>query len=411
MSKLKFSFCLLLLASAALTYFGFQSQVFYSLEYDSEIFDDLSGRNNRVFLKDGEILRNVEYYQDNVTRRQASTLNADGSTTEYRYWPSGNLREAISHYPESGSSSTRKKVQRHATFLEDGLTYASDYEYTSSGALMSSTLLGKSGESSTRLRYAQNGAVKQKEEFILRQTLPLATWFRISSRTFHANGNLAESTEAVGIFGYETKRFGADGRLLFISGLSEYGTEYKESWFFDDGKTARRKVFQSSAGTNVKTFTKSGVLVEERAWYGPVGEGMMNVKSFDSNTGRQLLEQIFMYIGGEYLPYGYTVFEDGVKTLNVLLFFNSPNDVQTVTVYHSGVGDNGEHTTVVYDKNGNVTREFRAAAGGGKKIWLHEYKSSEKVRRDLPTINPDWFALLPFELPPKLIKYDSTPYR
>ncbi len=410
MSKRSLALCSLLLFAVTVSIFVACSQAGFLSRHETDVYDDLEGRDNRVFLHEDENIRTVEYYADKVTRRHATAIDTNGSTTEFWYWPSGNLKEAITYFPESGSDKGGKKIRRHAKLLKDGITYATDFEFSLDGSMLKSTVLEKSGDRSTRRNYFKNGSVKQEELFSLRPTTPLATWYRLSSLSFHTNGTLSESIEALGIFGSDTKRYDDNGRLLFTSQLSDYATQYRESWFFEDGKTVKRKVFQSSAGTNVKTYASNGILLEERAWYGTVGEGMMNVKFYDSIDGKQVLEQTFMFIGGQYQPYSFTVFEDGAKTLYLLLFSGTPNNIQVATQYHSRFGENGEHTTIVYDKNGYVTREFRNA-GGGKKIWLHEYKSSDKVKRDPPVIMPEWTLLRPYISPPKFVKYDPSPYR
>ncbi len=224
MSMRTFVLCSLIFITAALTSIGFNTHADSLFVDDAKVFDKLSGRNHRVFIKDGEILRNVEYYEDQITRRHATTFGIDGSKTEFWYWPSGNLKEAVTYFPENDSNKN-KRVMRRATLLEDGITYATNLEYNQDGTLSTSTVLEQSQDRSTRRRYFENGSIKQEEVFAIRQTTPLATWYRLSSRTFHANTNLAESIEVVGIFGYQTQRFAEDGRTLFVSELSEYGTE------------------------------------------------------------------------------------------------------------------------------------------------------------------------------------------
>lgn len=409
MSMRTFVLCSLIFITAALTAIGFKTHADSLFVDDAKVFDKLSGRNHRVFIKDGEILRNVEYYEDQITRRHATTFGIDGSKTEFWYWPSGNLKEAVTYFPENDSNKN-KRVMRRATLLEDGITYATNLEYNQDGTLSTSTVLEQSQDRSTRRRYFENGSVKQEEVFAIRQTTPLATWYRLSSRTFHANTNLAESIEVVGIFGYQTQRFAEDGRTLFVSELSEYGTEYQESWLFDDGKTVRRKVFQSSAGTNAKTFALNGNLIEERAWHGPVGEGMMNVKSFDPTTGKKLLEQLFTHTGISYEPYSFTVYKDGAKALYVLFFLGTQNQIMRYTIYHSQNGDRGELYTVSFNREGSVTQEFRRNSAY-KHDWERKYKAIEKVKRELPVLDSNWHRMRPYEMPPKIVKFEASPYR
>lgn len=409
MSKKTFVLCSLIFLAAAIPFIGFKTDENSLFVHDDSIFDKLSGRDHRVFIKDGEILRNVEYYEDKITRRHATTFGIDGRETEFWYWPSGNLKEAVTYFPGKDSNKN-KLVMRRATLLEDGITYATDLEYNRDGTLSTSTTLEQSQDRSTRRRFFKNGKIKQEEVFALSRTTPLATWYRLSSHKFHTNNKLAESIEAVGLFGYQTKRFAEDGRTLFVSELSEYGTEYKESWFFDDGKTVRRKVIQSSAGTNVKTFAANGNLVEERAWNGPVGEGMMSVKSFDPTTGNKLLEQLFTHTGNKYEPYSFTVYKNGAKALYVLLFLGSQNQVMRYTIYHSHNGDRGELITVSFNREGFVVQEFRKNSDD-KQDWDRNYKAIDKIKRELPTLDSAWLTMRIYELPPKIVKFEASPYR
>lgn len=400
----------LLLSAASLAIIGTCNWEEIWPKQETEIYDELSGRNNRIFLKDGEWIRNVEYFEDNITRRHATIINTDSSLTEFWYWPSGNLKEAITYFPENASGKGQRKVRRHATLLEDGITYATDFEYNLSGSVSTSTNLEKSGERATRRHFAANGKLTKEELFTKRPTTPIATWYRLSSCTFHSNGNLFESFEAVGFFGYAIKRFSADNHLLFTSQLSDYATEYQEKWFFDDGKSPKREVFQDTAGTKVRIYHPNGTRLEERAWHGPVQGGMMNIKSFDPVNGNQLLEQEFMQVGAKYLPYRFTVFKANVKSLYILLYLDNPTRVQVATQYHSQIDDSGERTKTFYDKDGYVIREFRETRTGEKR-WLHEYKSSDKVKREPTAFNPEWIALRPYEMPPEIVKFEPSPYR
>lgn len=400
----------LLLSAASLAIIETSIWEEISPRQESEIYDELSGRDNRIFLKDGELIRDVEYFEDKITRRHATVINTDSSLTEFWYWPSGNLKEAITYFPENASDKGPRQIQRHATLLEDGITYATDFEYNRSGLISTSTILDKTKELATRRQFAANGKLTKEELFTKRPTTPFETWYRLSSRTFHANENLFESFEAVGFFGYEIKRFSADNRLLFASQLSDYATEYRENWFFVDGKSLRREVFQNSEGTNVKTYAPKGTLLEERAWHGPVQGGMMNIKSFDPVNGNLILEQLFMQVGGKYLPYSFTVFKEDVKSLYVLLYLDGRNSVQSTTEYHSKLGDSGAHTTTFYDKDGYLIDQ-RREADNGTTFWLHNYKSSDKVKSEPPALNPEWIALRPYEMPPKIVKFEPSPYR
>ena len=409
MSKKTFVLCSLIFLAAAIPFIGLKTNKDTLFVHDDSVFDELSGRDHRVFIKDGEILRNVEYYDDQITRRHATTFGIDGSETEFWYWPSGNLKEAITYFPEDDSNKN-KLVMRRATLLEDGITYATDLEYNRDGTLSTSTTLEQSQDRSTRRRFFKNGKIKQEEVFALSRTTPLATWYRLSSHKFHTNNKLAESIEAVGLFGYQTKRFAEDGRTLFVSELSEYGTEYKESWFFDDGKTARRKVVQNSAGTSVSTFASNGNLVEERLWNGPVGEGMMSVKSFDPTTGKRVLEQLFTHTGVNYEPYSFTVYKEGAKALYVIFFLGTQNQVMRYTIYHSQNGDRGELYTVSFNREGSVTQEFRKNSVD-KQDFDRKYKAIEKVKRELPALDSAWHTMRIYELPPKIVKFEASPYR
>jgi len=409
MSKKTFVLCSLIFIAAALPFIGLKTNKDTLFVHDDSVFDELSGRDHRIFIKEGEILRNVEYYDDKITRRHATKLGIDGSETEFWYWPSGNLKEAVTYFPGIDSNGN-KRIMRRATLLEDGITYATDLEYNRDGTLSTSTTLEQSQDRSTRRRFFENGQIKQEEVFALSQTTPLATWYRLSSHKFHTNNKLAESIEAVGLFGYQTKRFAEDGRTLFVSELSEYGTEYKESWLFDDGKTVRRKVFQSSAGTNVKTFAPNGTLIEERAWHGPVGEGMMDVKIYDPTTGKRLLEQLFTHTGVNYEPYSFTVYKDGAKALYVLFFLGTQNQVMRYTIYHSQHGDRGELYTVSFNREGSVTQEFRKNSVD-KQDFDRKYQAIEKVKRELPALDSAWHTMRIYELPPKIVKFEASPYR
>lgn len=379
---------------------------------DSKVFDELKGRDNRVFLMDNEIIRVVEYHSDRISRRHATAHSTNGETTEFWYWPSGKLKEAVTFYSDVQTGKSAKKIRRKATFLKDGVTYATDFEYRVDGTMHTSTVLNQSGDHSTRSRFFEDGKVKQEELFVLRPTLPLATWYRLSSRLFHANGTLAQSFDASGLFGAIEARYDLQGRLLFTSQLSDYATDYTESWFFQDGKTLKRKVTQSTGGTNLKTFSQEGILLEERFWYGNVGEGMMKVKTFDPTSGIQLLEQLFTFdsIQRQYRPYSFSVFENGKKSLYALLFLGTPDKVKTFTRYFSDKGDLGERTTIVFDREGFVESEFRHD-GTGKVVKKTEYKQGDKVQRALPPLNPEWLLMRDYTIPPKIVKFEPSPYR
>lgn len=340
-------------------------------------------------LHDGEDLRNVEYYPDNVTPRRAVAYNKDGSESEYNYRPDGTLERAQTVLVDETGTRT---LIRKAEFLADGVTYKHDIEYFADGTRVRKELVLADANTQHRKYYHDNGAVYEDQVIVLDRK----GWKLSTESEYRADSSLVSTYQAFEYDSWERKFFDEKGALTMKQGVGRWGSEYTELTYLN-GTVAVREVIQNSSGTKLITRRPDGTIAEERQWYGPLTKAMMVVTIFDQNGKKDFYQSYYSR-------------DDGGYDLSTLTIY-APNGNNARTVYYEKDGkinetiynpeDSKKWMRRLYRANHTLSEEIDMETGKGK-VATRTFSEEDNIRFEIPERFVEFF---PFTLPDQVIEY------
>lgn len=348
----------------------------------------------RAELREGEELRVVQYYPDNLTPMHALAEHKDGKLSEYWYYESGRTKEAKTH---SAITDGERQLLRHALVAEDGATFLSDTEFAENGLPWKNTVLVD--ELTTRRTIYFPGTEQLNHD----QTLVKMRvgWVKTRDRIYNQNGLLASVFELLDDGSGKTSVYAENGSVEAIITKGPYGSKYAQAWLYPDGKTTRREVDQDRSGTTLNLYREDGSLETRLHWSGPVDKGGVLIHTMFDADGKKTLKQSFMFRDGKYHPWVISVFrEDGKDLRNIYYSNNSPVPTSD-TLYDENDPKARDRVLRNFDENGFLTKTktFRGGVSGAEEFFTPEDNIVVEV--------PDHYLVFPeYEAPEQVIPYN-----
>jgi antitoxin component YwqK of YwqJK toxin-antitoxin module len=344
-------------------------------------------------LHEGETLRNVEFYPDNITPRHAVAFNADGTLTDYWYRENGTLSKAETVKENENGTRT---LLRSAVFLDDGKTYKHDIEYFDDGISVRKELVLTDLQTQHRKYFHANGVVREDQVILLDRR----GWKLSTESEFREDSSLVSTYKSGENDAWERKSFDEKGVLTMSKAVSKWGSEYTEITYANGGVPVR-EVVQNSSQTKLIIRRADGTVSEERWWYGPLVKAMMTVTYFDTQ-GRKTFYQSYGSLGdGKYELSTITIFAkngDDQRTV----YFESDGELNE-TVYKDG--DKSRWTRRLYRKDRSLSEEIDMEMGKGE-VGRRQFPEDTTLRFEIPD---KYVAFEKFITPDQVLEY-HPPY-
>lgn len=346
----------------------------------------------QVRLHPGEILRQVETYEDKITPKHAVADDQQGTTSEYWFRPDGTLERALTR---SAPDLTGKTVEvRRADILPDG-TYKYDVEFYLTG-IKSKELVLLDPKTQHRKYFFEDGDV-HKDQYIM---LDNKGWRLNVESIYREDSSLARTYKALENEGFEQKDFSDAGVLIKAETLSTWKSDYTLVEFQADGKTPIREIKQDHTHTKLTTYRKDGSKAEVRNWSGDLANrAMMDVTIYDTAGKPVLYQSWFPKDGGGYYIWLVHDFWDNGNDRR-MIYFNANGAVQSETEHWD---DQESKWTLRYYREDGTLREEREMATGGNKGPERQY--SEADNRRVAPFPKDWLAQRDFTVPEIVVPY------
>ncbi len=382
-------------AAASLSAFALTGLLFATAVPDA-INNDVYPENLtvRAELHQGETLRNVEFYPDNITPRSAVAFNNDGTTSNYNYRPDGTLETAKTiRTTEDGT----EIVIRSATFLTDGKTYVHDVAYFEDGVRIAKETRLIDAATQHRQYFHPNGAVRSDQTIVYdSKSYSKKGWKLSTESVYRLDATLLSTYRLLENDGSERYNYSEKGLVSSYKKLSQWASNYEEGEFQADGKTPIRVMTQDHTKTEVTTYRLDGTVAEKRTWYGALTSAMMSVTEYDTR-GIRILNRNYMSAAEKFRLYTITTFDAAGIDERRNIYMEVGGAINE-TVYN---GDGSKWTRRLFGVNGLLYKEFDMEAGKGQ-VATRDYTEADNIRVDIPA---EWLVMSKFETPQQIIPY------
>lgn len=340
-------------------------------------------------LHDGETLRNVEFYEDEITPKRAVAYNNDGTQTDFRYRTNGTLETAETiRLNESGA----RTLLRSAVFADDGVTYKHDVEYFNDGIRIRKELVLADNSTQIRKYYFENGNVFEDQVI----KLDKKGWKLATESEYRADRSLASSFVATENDGWDRKFFDEKGVLTMSKSVHTWASFYTEITFAN-GTVPVRTVEQKSSSTTLTVRRLDGTKSEVRAWYGPVAKAMMAVTYFDEQERKTFYQTFMSDDAGKPVLNSVTVFDkNGDDGRSV--YYESDGEINE-TLYT--FGDKSKWMRRLYRADKTLKQEIDMEMGKGQ-VGTREFEAEEGIKFEIPA---QYVTLHPYISPDQVIEY------
>ncbi|MDZ4837433.1 MAG: hypothetical protein SGJ27_26910 [Candidatus Melainabacteria bacterium] len=346
-------------------------------------------------LHDGEDLRNVDFYEDGITPRNAVAYNSDGTTTNYAYRVDGTLKVAETIKTlENGKAI----VIRRADIMPDGVTYEHDVEYFDDGVQMRKENRLVDAATQHRKYFYANGAIRSNQTIVFdSKSYSKKGWKLFIESTYRVDSTLASTFKLLEDDGYERNTYSDKGVLVASTKMGRWETNYEEATFQADGKTPIRVMKQDHQSTEVLSYRVDGSLAERRQWFGALTSAMMTVTEYDTR-GIRVLSRNYMSQSDKFRLYTITEYTaDGKDELRNIYFEIGGAASET---NYSLDGESG-WTRRLFSVSGYLEKEMDVIGGKGT-VATREYTEADNIRLNL---KPEWLVMTEFETPKQIIPY------
>lgn len=350
-----------------------------------------------VELPKGEELRFIDYYPGGNTPRYAIAEHDDGQLSHYWYRSTGKLNEAKTF---SRLTNGKRELLRQSFFEVDGVNYLLDMEYYSAGVLKK--LVQRISESTTfRWQYYESGELRLFENY--EKTDKPGLWLKRIADSYREHGSLSEHFLRRDKNTWETRTFSPENKLLSLKVKGDSGYSYRETEYFADGETVRRKVGQFSSYTELWLYHPNSQVQEHRKWIGTVATGTVYVDYYDLN-GVHTLEQVWNYDekAKAYTPMWVIVYENG-KAKYRFWFVIGTSRIKVVQHFLTDKEWNGLQTHYTLTEDGKVEEMSDHDGNVLLELVKYEPEQREPLRHKL---NDEWFVLKQIVLPPQEVPYE-----
>lgn len=224
--------------------------------------------------------RETEYYPGGIAKKYMLSELEDGRQEHFWYRTDGTLSEAKTY---SALIEGGRVLLRHSIMTANGRDYLSDNEFSASGELVAMAFM-VTPSMAFRYQYHPGGALKAFELFEPSKKKN-GGWSKILADEFHADSSLA-SLHRRTAKGFEVLKYRPDMTLLSRFVLE--GKSYKETWYYNDGRTEFRVVDQDVTGTVIKYFRRDGLMYLQHEIYGNLDIANVETTYFEGPHKRSM---------------------------------------------------------------------------------------------------------------------------
>lgn len=360
--------------------------------------DVFQERTNRVELPTASgSIRTVELYPDKLTRKHGVEENADGTTNNYWYRPDGTLDHANTlGVPDAAGN--RREVRR--TQMErDGVTFKSDLSFYKDGTSKSEIVL-RDDKTTTRRYFHQSGELAKDQVM----SLVNKVWYVTHEDAFYEDGAKQRVFRVEPGVSETDTLYAQNERVTAIKVQDLKAGTYKETWYYEDGTSPMREVWQDYSGTVITAKRKDGsVSVKTLFQYGNIVNAYITVQVFD-RQGQKRLEQGFSKYEGTDRLRSVEVYRDGKKKELLMLYGGGGPEAGGVEfhIIFDGDGFSGPRVRREYRKDGSLAVERRE--GGSIPLSAVMFTEEQNIRH--AALDPDIVKnRIPTELPPQKIQF------